>query len=533
MAGESCPNWVATGTVTVPKDATLTIQPGTTIKFDAGALLVVDGGVLKAQGTEKKPIVLTGEEAVPGYWQGLVFYKAPSSQNHLSHVTVEYAGGAKYVWADAPAGVVLTGDTAQPSRVTIEHSTLRHSAGYGIFLGPTSLLPDFQGNTLTANVEGAAYVHPASAGLLATGNVYTGNTKDRVRIKAGDVKTDVAVQAIGVRFESGSISVKEERLSFAPGVEVAFEAGAELYVDGGKLSAVGTGEAPVVFTGVEQSRGFWKGIVFYKSASTENALEHAVVEYAGGAKDVWANAAANLVLSHDTSRVRVSNTRLQHGAGYGLYVNHGAALTDFVGNTLTDNAQGAAYVYASSADALQSDNIYAGNDKELVFLGKRGLNKPATWSALDVPFFVSSGIEIGKDGHLTIAPGARVEFDSNTYLTASDGLLTAAGTEENRIVLTRADGATGWQGVQFYRSSSTLNKVEYVDLSHGGSSKYVWAGSPAGLAVTGTSTVSVAHSRFFDNAGYGLWIESDATVTGCATATFEGNGTDTPNEACD
>ena len=95
-----------TGDVTVPSGATLTIQPGTVVKFDAQTRLnVVGGGTLDAQGTLAQPIVFTSVNddsmggdtnqdgnmttPAPGNWRDLNI----EGQATLNHVILRYGGG--------------------------------------------------------------------------------------------------------------------------------------------------------------------------------------------------------------------------------------------------------------------------------------------------------------------------------------------------------------------------------------------------------------------------------------------------------
>lgn len=84
--------------------ATLTIEPGVTIRFPAGGTLNVDPavgiaparGALIAIGTASQPIVFTSDATTPaaGDWLGLGFGELVAPASALQHVRVEYAGGA-------------------------------------------------------------------------------------------------------------------------------------------------------------------------------------------------------------------------------------------------------------------------------------------------------------------------------------------------------------------------------------------------------------------------------------------------------
>jgi flagellar hook assembly protein FlgD len=80
----------------------LTIEPGVTVKFNAGATLKAGyfyltqpyPGILQAVGTAALPITFTANTASPtaGYWQGVQFYSSGSSPSRMSYATVRYAG---------------------------------------------------------------------------------------------------------------------------------------------------------------------------------------------------------------------------------------------------------------------------------------------------------------------------------------------------------------------------------------------------------------------------------------------------------
>ncbi|VGO16047.1 hypothetical protein PDESU_04637 [Pontiella desulfatans] len=105
----------------VVSNATLTIEPGVTLRFQAGTGLRVEEGTLSALGTVFDPIVLTSAEAspAPGDWSGL--YLGPDAgASELTHVWTMYGEGlqidgcepaadALSVLFNAPTGLSLDG----------------------------------------------------------------------------------------------------------------------------------------------------------------------------------------------------------------------------------------------------------------------------------------------------------------------------------------------------------------------------------------------------------------------------------------
>jgi len=93
------------GAIYVKNDATLTIQPGVTVRGKSGSALVIErGSKLIAEGTEAEPIVLTSSQApgsrTRGDWGGLVL---------LGNAPVNLAGGTGI--AEGFAGEVTYGGT--------------------------------------------------------------------------------------------------------------------------------------------------------------------------------------------------------------------------------------------------------------------------------------------------------------------------------------------------------------------------------------------------------------------------------------
>ncbi len=142
----------------VPGGVTLTIRPGTILKFpDRGALVI--GGTLDAQGTAQNPIAFTSladdaaggdtnndgdSEGEPGDWHGVIFapdteFGFASAPSNLKNCFVRFAGrafevtdnpiGIPYSIINDPAAVYCVG--ASP---TLTRTTIFASGGSGLFI---------------------------------------------------------------------------------------------------------------------------------------------------------------------------------------------------------------------------------------------------------------------------------------------------------------------------------------------------------------------------------------------------------------
>ena len=111
--------YVVTGTVVVAGAASpiLTIEPGVTVKFNPGGLLMIGNGAagnLSALGTQGSPIVMTANSGSPsaGFWAGLQIMSQASAATQLSWVTVRYAG------TGSTGGIRIQGPAASLTNVT-------------------------------------------------------------------------------------------------------------------------------------------------------------------------------------------------------------------------------------------------------------------------------------------------------------------------------------------------------------------------------------------------------------------------------
>ncbi|UCF32797.1 MAG: hypothetical protein JSV78_10735, partial [Phycisphaerales bacterium] len=458
-------------------EATLTIQPGTVLRFQQGKEMTIGStGKLVAVGTATEPILFTGEEPIRGYWGGFRFDQSNSMQNEMRYVTIEYGGG---YW---DANLVLSGSSSSPARVKIANCTLRESETDGLYANEYSVIDEFASNVITANGQGAAYMAANVVGYFDDTSSYAGNDADFVRIWGGSVSRDQTWPGIDADYlAEGSISVRAN-LTLDPGARIVFASGKEMTVDNdGTMVAVGTADSPIVFTGQELIRGFWGGLRFYQSNSTDNQLDHAVIEYGGGYWD------ANLVLSGSSSspaRVKVTNCTMQGSETYGLYANEYVVIDEFAGNTLTQNTSGAAWMAPNIVGYLDDTSTYTGNDEDYVEAWGGAVSLDQTWAGLDAAYLLNS---VAVGAQLTIDPGARLVFVSGKEMTVNtDGALSAVGTQAEPIVFTGVEQTPGyWGGLRYYQSNSAFNRLELVTIEYGGG---YWDGN---LVLSGSSSSPV------------------------------------------
>ncbi|WP_439026848.1 hypothetical protein [Haloarchaeobius sp. DT45] len=520
--------YLVEGRLSVTGGATLTVDAGTRLTFAQDAQLRVrEGSTLKAVGTCGSPVVFTGEQQTRGYWNGIVFDES-DQQNELAYAVVEYGGGDKYTWAPAAANLAAT----RNARVSISHSAFRESAAFGVAFSNDSSVDAFEQNVVTANESGAARVGVATAGALADSSTYVGNDDDVVRVSGGTITDEVEWDAIDARYgvmPGDNVSISGGHLTVSGGATVSFgqDAGVEV-VEDGQLTAIGmdpeTEESlPITFTGEQQTRGYWTGIVVDESDQVPSRLENVVVEYGGGEKYTWAGAAANVAVARG-GRVLVSRSTLRESAAYGFHFQNGTTVDSFDRVTVTQNARGAGNVGARLAYAPSDTGTYTGNDVDVVVVTKgtiRDGQRP-TWDAIDVPYRVASGDTVEVQGHLTVAPGATVEFGQDAGMEvvtgSGTGRLTAVGidpdTEESKpITFTGEQKTRGyWNGIVFDETDRTENQFRNAVVEYGGGEKYTWAAAAGNISVGRGSRVRVDGCTLRESQAYGIAVSGTSTV---------------------
>jgi hypothetical protein len=312
--------------LSVTEDTLLTVAPGTRIVFGADtSLIAYDGGKLNAVGTSDEPIVLTGEEEIPSFWVGVKFTGTNSTDNALNHVTIEYAGQTASGFSGTEAAALDLNDWSGPVRVSVDNTTIRDSDEFGIRVGDGVTITSFDGNTLTGNKH-AGLASPTGAGQLSANSTWAENTNNIVEISGIEVVGQVTWAALDgadylVRDRMGiSGEDADHRLTIDAGATVAFDQNAGIVAfRGGVLTARGTADAPIIFTGKEQTAGYWLGLHYNSTNSTDNVLEHVTIEYGGG--DGWSSgysgsSPANLLLNNWGGPVRLTlNNAIIRGSG--------------------------------------------------------------------------------------------------------------------------------------------------------------------------------------------------------------------------
>jgi hypothetical protein len=328
------------GQIYVAAGGALTIRPGSTLVFRQHAdMYVEDTGALTIAGIESQPVLLTGFDKSRGYWDGIYIVNSDSVANIMTWTTVEYAGGttnngyAANIWLDS---------SGFPVRLLMANCTIREGAGYGLWCDDQANLAGFSNNAITANDEYPVYIFPETVHQLDTASDYSGNTTDYIFVQGGytGVTSSVTWQNLNVDYNVDDIlySSGGATLTIAPGTTLVFSdiGGIEVW-DDGALNAVGTTTDGITFTGETQTAGAWYGIYFVNSNQVDNVFDYVTVEYGGGT--TYNGYAANIWLDSSgfTVSLTMTNSLIQHSAGWGMYKDASDGVTNDVLNENTWN----------------------------------------------------------------------------------------------------------------------------------------------------------------------------------------------------
>ncbi len=130
----------------------VSIAAGATLEFkaDSGLSVTNNNASIVAVGTDTAPITFTGTQASAGHWRGLLF-DSSNALNRLEYVVVEFGGSDTWGVASELANVYVDSGAT----LTLENSTLQHSAGWGGYAEGGAGDISFNSNSYLDNAGGS------------------------------------------------------------------------------------------------------------------------------------------------------------------------------------------------------------------------------------------------------------------------------------------------------------------------------------------------------------------------------------------
>lgn len=311
-------------------------------------------------------------------------------------------------------------------------------------------------------------------------------------------------------------------LTIDPGVVMSFESGTGIdVINGGTFKAIGTADSNIVFTGEQESPGYWYGIQV-RTNSQENEMKYVIVSYGGSD---YGNVMVGYYGS-DTGRLKISNSTLSHSGKYGLFMKDDSRFTGFASNTFSNNTEAPLYLPVNAIGMLDGTSTYAdGNGEDnRVLVYNQTVSQSATWHDLeDTEYLFDGNTKVEDD--ITVEAGANFVFTGSSGIDVKNGgTFNAVGTSSNHITFTGEQESPGyWYGLTF-RTNTTSNVLDYVDVSYAGSD---YGNVMVGYYGSDSGRLKITNSTLSHSGKYGLYMKDDSRFTGFASNTFSSN-TETP-----
>ncbi len=338
--------------LSVSAGSIVTITPGTTLEFPAGAsaygLAVVSGGQLIAQGTASRPITFTSSAVSPqpGDWGYLDLQ--PGSSTRLSNCDVSY-GGAIGRWA------LLY---IRSSGVTIENCRLHDSATDGVRLWQDDIAPTFRNvtidhNGLNAIQQYSVRMTPSFGNVVLRNNGFDGDRLTGDANGGATMGRNIKLDGNGLNgapFAMNNLSINSGSVvTLTPGTTLQIEPNGGIGVaDNSALLAQGAANLPITFTSslTNPVPGSWNGID--ASALSTVHLAYCDIGYGGNS---GAGPQANLQLRGADASVEHCHIHDSQTDGVRTFSGHVPASIAY--NTINQNQRcGVLNVFESAEPVL-------------------------------------------------------------------------------------------------------------------------------------------------------------------------------------
>lgn len=321
--------------------AGVTFDPGVIVESGANVRLLFTGSKasIRAVGTATNRIVFRGIDKVKGSWRGFSV-GSNNVYNSFDYVDITHAGSSEI--GGQRTAIYLQSSTS--STVTIENTNISLSAGYALFVdGNSAELVAFSNNNFSDNDKAPVRISSETSYSIDKNSVFTENGIQAIEIvAAGNTSARFVnsgtIPALDIPYHFYSNAELLDNVTFEAGVVCLFDSGKRLWVTSeGGIIANGTASDKIVFSGLTQSPGAWKGIEI-QSASSFNLLNNAEVSYGGGTGGRGAN--IYMYGSSSGTKLTLTNSLVSHSESYGVRAASGNAVLTESSNTFSNNASG-------------------------------------------------------------------------------------------------------------------------------------------------------------------------------------------------
>jgi len=328
----------------VENNATLTIEPGVTIRFSHtgkyGGMIIKAGATIKAVGSASKRIKFIGTDNSKGSWAGISV--ETNSDNQFAYCDFVNAGNVE--------GTVSGGMRVYNAKVGFSYCTITGGLGYGLYFGSDAVtrceLTAFDHNV----IEGFDNYPPLF--IYTTGGLkllekmdmtsdLTKNAKPYIEIRP-DMMDPVTINQASVPYYIRNTFWISYPLVINEGVTIYMEsdiAGVQRNSTA-RLTVNGTASKKVKFTRLPGSTKYWYYINF-NNRLNGCVINHCIFEY-GGANPGNADDAIICITSDDVTvtEVTFNNVEIKNAQGYGAQIKGCNYIINHNNVTFSNNGSG-------------------------------------------------------------------------------------------------------------------------------------------------------------------------------------------------
>lgn len=546
------------GNVRVLDGATLLVEPGVNIFFEANSSLTVEGS-MGASGNATLPIVFTSFEGA-NYYTRLIFSSAENSllsycsfgrsDDWTGLMRIENSSNITLSNCSLGTSINSHGLYINNSSVNIGYLDINNVGGSGVYITGNSSVVNLYGLFVdgcatgvqinwgaypTLNWDEITIHHSSSYPIIANLQSYAG--LDNLSVSWAGVEQlnlwDSTVYASYTLprqnlpyYLPNSLTVSgSSTLTLEAGTGLRFNNHGRLTIDNGaSLQALGTELLPISFAPAAAST--WKGIAF--NPNSTGSMDYCQFSGCGYPEYGYPEPTINV---NAASILSISNTIIPGGTTYGIYwdgSNEGALVLDNVsivdcpwtGLFIRNSYIALAYSNLSISDCgrpiaipanllnyLDEQPLFVDNADNRIFLHLDGYVRRLTFvQDWGYPYVCESIDIIVNYEYFMIQPGCVFHMGYNTGFSCN-GVFMAIGTPENPILFTRLPGSTqNWRG---FRLDGGINDAHfnYCILEHCASSNQYNHVQDA-FTIYRANTVLIENTQIIDAVCRGIYIES-------------------------
>jgi len=313
----------------------------------------------------------------------------------------------------------------------------------------------------------------------------SGNTYDAIFAYGATVYTGTWLDHNVPYVIGGDFTVDDgDTLTISQGTEIKFS-GNRIMTVSGALVADGTDSEHITFTSNAgtPSPGDWRYINF-SSSEPGCLLDYCDFSYGGYSDGIIRLQNTNTVTIsncsstysgtaglyiYDNSQPVISNSSFSNNTTYGIHSHHSSGYPYISDCTILNNGSYAIVTFGDNVKAITGTMVITGNTYNSIYVGAETVYT-GTWLNHNVPYDISGTFSIPDGNTLTIAAGDTLRFKGNYNITIN-GTLTAIGTSDEHITITRSPTYAGYWSFLYFYNPDDVCRLTYCDLSYGGNTE--------------------------------------------------------------